>query len=257
MGARVFSTAFRMRLASLPWQRAGPCRRTAVTFAPAFLLALILPGCASVDVVMLSSEPHTPQTSHVEILERAPARPYVPIAVLSVDSWWLSLDSKLEKIVEKAATLGTDAVVFGDLRLSPPNPGTRSAGHSTPPLSLPPKDIEKFIPDDLHSSTHDDVPGADVQVLLVHGGGHHGGGSGGHAHGGHWGSRSGHLGIRHGGRFHGPGYWGYGLYGPGWWGYGPYWGGYSPYYGYYGSYPYLGYGYMNSVTVGTAIHYTD
>lgn len=258
MGARVSSTAFRMRLASLPWQRAGPCRRTAVTFLPAFfLLALILPGCASVDVVMLSSETLTPQTSHVEILERAPTRPYVSIAVLSVDSWWLSLDSKLEKILEKAATLGADAVVFGDLRLSPTNPGTRSAGHSTPSLSLPPKDIEKFMPDDLHSSTQDDMPGADVQVLLVRGGGHHGGGSGGHAHGGHWGSRSGHSGFRHGGRFHGPGYWGYGLYGSGWWGYGPYGGGYSPYYGYYGSYPYLGYGYMNSVTVGTAIYYTD
>jgi hypothetical protein len=256
MGARVSSTAFRLRLASLLWQRAGPCRRNAVTFVPAFLLALILPGCASVDVLMLSSETFTSQASQVEILERAPTRPYVPIAVLSVDSWWLSFDSKLEKILEKAATLGADAVVFGDLRLSPPNPGNRTAGQSTPPPSLPPEDIEKFMPNELHSSTQDDVLGADVRVLLVHGGGH-GGGGGGHAHGGHWGSRSGHLGFRHGGRFYGPGYWGYGLYGSGWWGYGPYWGGYYPYYGYYGSYPYPGYGYMNTVTVGTAIHYTD
>lgn len=256
MGARVFSTAFRMRLASLPWQRAGPGRRNAVTFVPAFLLALILPGCASVDILMLSSETFTPQARQVEILERAPTRPYVPIAVLSVDSWWLSVDSKLETIREKAATLGADAVVFGDLRLFPPNPGNRTAGQSTPPPSLPPEEIEKFMPNELHSSTQDDVLGADVRVLLVHGGGH-GGGGGRLAHGGHWGTRSGHLGLRHGGRFYGPGYWGYGLYGSGWWGYGPYWGGYYPYYGYYGSYPYPGYGYMNTVTVGTAIHYTD
>jgi len=68
-------TAFRMRLASLFWQGAGPGRRHAITFLPTLLLAFILPGCASVDVLMLSSETFTPQTSHVEILERAPTRP--------------------------------------------------------------------------------------------------------------------------------------------------------------------------------------
>ena len=87
-------TAFRMWLASVFWHRAGPGRHHAVTFVPALLLAFILPGCASVDVLRLSSETFTPQTSHVEILERAPTRPYVPIAVLTVDSWWLSLDSR-------------------------------------------------------------------------------------------------------------------------------------------------------------------
>ena len=250
MGAGNSLTAFKMWLVSLFWQRAGPRRPHAVTFVPALLLAFLLPGCASVDVLMLSSETFTLQTSHVEILERAPTRPYVPIAVLSVDSWWLSLDSKREKIVEKAATLGADAVVFGDPLLSSPLPGNRTAGESTPPLSLPPKEIEKVMPDDLHSSVQEGMPAGDVRVFLVHGGGHGGGFGGGHGHGGHWGSRSGHLGIRHGGRFFGPGYWGYGLYGP-------YWGGYYPYYGYYGSYPYPGYGYMNAVTFGTAIHYTD
>src|SRR5580765_1775311 len=83
-------TAFIMWLASVFWQRAGPGRHQAVTFVPALMLAVILPGCASVDVLMLSSETFTPQTSHVEILERAPTRPYVQIAVLVVDSWWLS-----------------------------------------------------------------------------------------------------------------------------------------------------------------------
>lgn len=238
-------TAFRMWLASVFWQRVGPGRHHAVTFVPALLLAFILPGCASVDVLMLSSETFTPQTSHVEILEQAPTRPYVQIAVLSVDSWWLSLDSKREKLLEKAATLGADAVVFGDPLLSSPLPGNRTAGESTPPPSLPPKEIEKFLPDDLHSSMQEGILAGDVRVFLVRGGGPSGGRGGGLGHGGHWGSRSGNSGFRHSRHF----------YGPGWWGYGPYWRSYYPYS--YGSYPYPGYGYANTITFGTAIHYTD
>jgi hypothetical protein len=238
-------TAFRMWLASVFWHRAGPGGHHAVTFVPALLLAFILPGCASVDVLRLSSETFTPQTSHVEILERAPTRPYVPIAVLTVDSWWLSLDSKREKILEKAATLGADAVVFGDSPLSSPLPGNRTAGESTPPPSLPPKDIEQFMPDDLHSSMQEGMLAGDVRVFLVRGGGHGGGPGGGRGSGGHWGRRSGHSGFRHSRHF----------FGPGWWGYGPYWGGYYPYS--YGSYPYPGYGYANTLTFGTAIHYTN
>lgn len=254
MGAEGSLTAFGMWLASLFWQRAGPRRPRAISFLPLLLLSVLLPGCASVDVLMLSSETFTPQTSLVEILERAPTRPYVKIAVLVVDSWCLGEDEKREKILEKAATLGADAVVFGDLRLSPSPPGNPAAGQSTPPPSLPSNDIEKSTPDELHPSVQDGMLGADVRVFLVRGGGHGGGRGGGHGHGGHWGGRSGHSGFRHGGRFYGPGYWGYGLYGPGWWGYGPYWGGYYPY---NGSYPYPGYGYLNTVTLGTAIHYTD
>src|SRR3977135_477459 len=119
-------TALIMWLPSVFWQRAGPGRHHAAIFVPALLLAFILPGCASVDVLMLSSETFTPQTSHVDILERAPTRTYLQIAVLGVDSWWLSLDSKREKILEKAATLGADAVVFGDSPLSSPLPGDRN-----------------------------------------------------------------------------------------------------------------------------------
>jgi hypothetical protein len=255
MGAGFSGTAF--RIDSLFWQRAGPGRCQVGSFIPALLLAAILSGCASVDVLMLSSETFTPRTSTVEILERAPTRPYVQIAVLTVDSWWLSVDSRREKIVEKAAHLGADAVVFGDLRLSAPGPSNRTAEQSTPPPSLPFKDPEKVLPDDLHSSLQEGVLDADVMIYLVRGGGHGGSRRGGH---GHWGGPSGPSGFRHWRHFRGPGYWGSGLYGPGWWGYGPYWGpswgGYSPY-SYYGGYPYPGYGYMNTFTLGTAIHYTD
>lgn len=236
------------------WQQAGPRLHHPVTFLPALLFAFILPSCASVDVLMLSSERYTPQTSHVEILEQAPTRPYVQIAVLSVDSWWLSLDSKREKILAKAATLGADAVVFGD-PLSSPFPGNRTAQESAPPASLPPNENEELLPDDLHSSMQKGMVAGDVRVLLVHGGGHAGGRGGGHGHGGHGGSSSGHSGSHHRGHFHRPAFFGYGLYGPGWWGYGPYWGSYYPYY--YGSTLYPGYGDINTVMFATAIHYTD
>lgn len=229
-------------LTSVFWQRAGPGRHHAVSFLPALLFAFILPSCASVDVLMVSSEHYTPQTSHVEILEQAPTRPYVQIAMLSVDSWWLSLDSKREKILAKAATLGADAVVFGDPLQSSPFPGNRTAEESAPPVSLPPKENEEIMPEDLHSSMQEGMLAGDVRVFLVHGGGHGGGRGGSHGHGGHWGNQ---FGFRHSRHFNGPG----------WRGYGPYWESYYPYY--YGSYPYSGYGYMNTVTFGTAIHYTD
>src|SRR5262245_43596929 len=108
----MMGTAFRMWVASLLC-RAVPCRRLALTVLPMILLATILPGCASVNVLMLSSETFTPQTSPVEVLERAPTRPYIQIAILTMDSGLLSEDSKRQKILETAATLGADAVVFG------------------------------------------------------------------------------------------------------------------------------------------------
>lgn len=244
-------TAFRMWLASLVC-RAGSRGRLAATFIPALLLATILPGCASVNVLMLSSETFTPQTNPVEILERAPTRPYVQIAVLTVDSGLLSEDSKREKILEKAATLGADAVVFGDPRLLGPPRSNGAAEQSPPSPSLLPKGPEKVMPEDLHSSLQERAPDADVRVYLVRGGGGHGGGGGAsHGFGGHGGSRFGHSGFGHGRHFHGSAF--FGFFGPGWWGYGPYSGSYwAPY---WGGYP--GYGYMNTITFGTAIHYTD
>ena len=179
MGRRGSLTAFGMWLGSFFWRRAGPRRPHAISFLPLLLLSVILPGCASVDVLMLSSETFTPLNSQVEILERAPTRPYVKIAVLAVDSWWLSEDEKREKILEKAATLGADAVVFGELGLSSPPAGNPTTGQRTPPPSLAPNDTETLIPDDLHPSMQDGMLGADVRVFLVRGGGHGGGRGGG------------------------------------------------------------------------------
>jgi hypothetical protein len=244
-------TAFRMWLASLLW-RAGPRGCLALTFLPTFLLATILPGCASVNVLMLSNGTFTPQTSPIEILERAPTRPYVQIAVLTVDSGLLSEDSKRQKILEKAATLGADAVVFGDPRLLGLPRSNGAAERNTPSPSLPAKDPERIIPDDLQSFLQEGASDTDARIFLVRGGGGRSAGGGvGHGFWGHGGSRFGHSGSWHRNHFHGSAF--FGFYGPGWWGYGPYY--YGPY-SYYGAYPYPGYGYMNTITFGTAIHYT-
>ena len=121
---------------------------------------------------MLSTETYTPQPNHVESLEREPSRPYVQIAILSVSSLWLSTDSKREKILEKAGSLGADAVVFGDFHLRP-----RKDAHNPSSPSSPPEEIEKpALLDDRLSSLQEQNVDADVSVVLVRGG--RGGGRG-------------------------------------------------------------------------------
>ncbi|MDE3219042.1 MAG: hypothetical protein KGO23_06680, partial [Nitrospirota bacterium] len=85
-----------------------PRQGTALFLVHAILSAFTLSGCASVDVLMLSGETFSPRTtvSDVEVLEQEPTRPHIQIAELSVDSLWLSIASKRQKILEKAAMLG-------------------------------------------------------------------------------------------------------------------------------------------------------
>jgi hypothetical protein len=222
---------------------------------------------------MLSTETFTPRTSHVEILEREPSRPYVQIALLTVDSLWLSLESKREKIVEKARTLGADAVIFGDLHLRPRNEGKPTDPKKPSSPSSPPAETDKPAPEDLHSSYEDLNVDPDVSVVLIRDARGSGRGPGPRAWG--WNRRPWGPLYRPWGGYHGPYYGpyygprGYGFR-PGWWGYSPlwadpYWGGppyWGGYYNYapsppaYGAYPEYAYGYTSSVTVGTAIHYT-
>jgi hypothetical protein len=118
-------------------------RRCSSAFLALFTFAgFCLSGCAGVNVVMLSTETFTPQTSQVEILEREPNRPYMQIAVLTVDSLWLGVDSKREKILEKARTLGADAVIFGDLHLQRRNGGKQTDAQNPSSPSLPPEEIK-------------------------------------------------------------------------------------------------------------------
>ena len=250
MRARLYSSIGRLSLTSL----AESCRRSSVFIGLILSTVCTVSACASVNVVMLSSETFAPQAGHVEILKREPSRPYVQIALLTVDSFWSSLDSKRERILEKAAEMGADAVVFGDLHLRPQIQGSGAETQNSPPSSPPSTDVEKPSLDDLHSSALGNNVRLDASVVLVRGGR-----GGGHRHGGHWGGRGRWGPYRPWGGYYGPYYgpWGYGPFGPRWWGYGPYGGGY---YGGYAPYSYgtgNGYGYTNTVAIGTAIRYTD
>lgn len=245
------------------------CRGAGWLILYAFLIASSLSGCASVDVLMLTGETFPPKTSvsDVDVLEHEPTRPHTQIADLSVDSVWLSVASKRQKILEKAATLGADAVVFSESEVPALPPSTQGVGQSHPPNQAVPKGDTGLMSDVVPYAAHDAILDTEVKIILIRGGGGgHGGGRGG---GGHWGGMRGRWGpsaARPWGRYYspyyGPRYWGYGHYGPGGWGYAPYWGGYDPLWGGYG--PYAGWAYpdggslfMNTVTVGVAIRYSD
>jgi len=77
-------------------------------------LCLLLAACTSVDTIMLTSDRFPPKESadEVVVLEHKPARPHQEIAELRIGDSWLSFGSLQRKILNRAATLGADAVVF-------------------------------------------------------------------------------------------------------------------------------------------------
>lgn len=66
------------------------------------------------DTILLTSHRFPPKGSadDVAVLEQKPARPHQDIAELRVGDSWLSFGSLQRKILNLAATLGADAVVF-------------------------------------------------------------------------------------------------------------------------------------------------
>jgi hypothetical protein len=76
--------------------------------------SLLLSACTSVDTILLTSEQFPPKTSadEVAVLEQKPTRPHVELAELRVGDSGLSFGSLQRKILDKAASLGADAVVF-------------------------------------------------------------------------------------------------------------------------------------------------
>lgn len=78
------------------------------------VLCLLFTGCTSVDTIMLTSDTFPPKRSadEVAVLEHKPARPHQEIAELRIGDSWLSFGSLQRKILNRAATLGADAVVF-------------------------------------------------------------------------------------------------------------------------------------------------
>ncbi|MGH7183204.1 MAG: hypothetical protein ACREJN_14675 [Nitrospiraceae bacterium] len=66
------------------------------------------------DTILLTSDTFPPKESadEVTVLEHMPARPHEEIAELRIGDSWLSFGSLQRKILNQAATLGADAVVF-------------------------------------------------------------------------------------------------------------------------------------------------
>jgi hypothetical protein len=202
-----------------------------------------------VDTVLLTGEAFPPKdsVSDVEVLEQEPTRPHIQFAELSVSCLWLSAERGRQKILEKAATLGADAVVFSEPGIQPLAQSESPVGYTGPPNGSGPRGDGGFRP-------------GDVKIVLIRdGGGGHGRGSYGGAMRGRSVPSSARPWARHYAPYYGPRYWGYGTYGPGGWGYAPYWKGYDPL---WGGYPPFGGGYVpdlgpNCVLIGTAIRYTE
>ena len=86
-----------------------------------FPILLILAVTSSVygkkmDIVKFTSEtyPRNKDVSSVEILEKAPDRPYIKLAQLTMGNSKKSGSTLQVKIREEAAKMGANAVVFGD-----------------------------------------------------------------------------------------------------------------------------------------------
>jgi hypothetical protein len=85
-------------------------------FLSIIVLCLHFSGCASVDTILLTSDKFPPKESEdeVAVLEHMPAQPHRDIAELRIGDSWLSFASLQRKILNQAATLGADAVVFAE-----------------------------------------------------------------------------------------------------------------------------------------------
>jgi len=74
----------------------------------------MLLGCTSVDMVRMTSEQFPPKRSvdEVEVLQQIPACPHVALAELSSEDTSSGYETMQQKMLQKAAELGADAVVF-------------------------------------------------------------------------------------------------------------------------------------------------
>lgn len=75
---------------------------------------LLFSACASVDTILLTSETFPPKGSadEVAVLEQKPTRSHLELAELRIGDSWLSFGNLQHKILNRAAALGADAVVF-------------------------------------------------------------------------------------------------------------------------------------------------
>lgn len=95
------------------------------------ILLLLLSGCGYYTSVslMLDKSGQYPPTTLVEVLNSAPARPYIRLAELETEAPPKAPTAKmLESLVEKAKRLGADAVVLTGDEVRPEEPMYCSCG---------------------------------------------------------------------------------------------------------------------------------
>ncbi len=80
---------------------------------------LCFSACASVDTILLTNDTFPPKKSaeEVAVLRQTPTRPHRDLAELRISDSQLSFGSLQHKILNRAAALGADAVVFAQLQI--------------------------------------------------------------------------------------------------------------------------------------------
>lgn len=86
------------------------------TILATLLVLAVTSSAYGMDIVKFTSEtyPKTKDVSSVEILEKAPDRPYIKLAQITIGNSKKSGATLQTKIRERAAKMGAHAVVFGD-----------------------------------------------------------------------------------------------------------------------------------------------
>ncbi len=88
----------------------------AVPGAFSVLVCVAALGCATTDVMRIDQQSRPPtKAADVQVFVEEPKRAYASIAIIqaSDQGWGLSLETLKQKMVERAAELGGDAVILG------------------------------------------------------------------------------------------------------------------------------------------------
>lgn len=82
-------------------------------YAVLFLLSLLLLGCAATRIEYFTDETYPPRKTvdQIEVLRHQPAQPHIEVARITVSSTNLCWDTLRNKLLDRAQSLGADAVV--------------------------------------------------------------------------------------------------------------------------------------------------
>lgn len=81
------------------------------------IIGSLLTACVSVRVESLTDQVYPPrdETDSIQSLSVEPARPHIDLAMITVSSANVGVDTLRQKLADRARKLGADAVVFGPI----------------------------------------------------------------------------------------------------------------------------------------------